>query len=277
VTITIFPTPAPSGAFTNDDIAAARHLFYQPIYNVDYPHQDIFPWLWKPSYVACLEACDKHNAAGDRTALTRCEAALWAPDRLRGKNNCYLKHTLSYPSSVNVTLLGGIKLNINVTVVTAALPNGKNSTYCTTYTASASAKTSSKTHTSSRITPSSFSTQSTRDHNTSSSSETSDGRPAISFSPTSATITINDRPFPPDNPSSQQPSSSTGESGGSRRPLVDEPPRLPTEEPVAGPNKPTVSAELSMPSVSAATELSIPWSIDTDVLTVPTSDHNHRV
>lgn len=112
-TITVSPIPAPSDALSVNDTSAAARLHFQPIYNIDYPRQDIFPWIWARSYEECLLRCDTYNANNMGNGTIFCKAALFAPSRINGLNDCYLKKSLDNPQSANVTLIGGIKLDCN--------------------------------------------------------------------------------------------------------------------------------------------------------------------
>jgi hypothetical protein len=247
ITFTIVPVPAPSGAFSINDTAIAARLGYQPIYNIDYPGQDLIPWRWVRDYEACLRRCESWNfreAGKPHKDQTFCKAALFAPARIIGKNDCYLKKSLDHPQLSNITLLGGIKIDSNASAGsnqtwghTSSLRNGTQSTSVSS--SSSSKYTTQETQTSPMTSTSSFKTSMVISETTSSTSKSDTGRPSISFSPKTSTE-----------------SSSTHTRSQSR---------------------PDTAGTPTPPHVSTASELSPSGEDATAALTVPTARHTHGV
>lgn len=69
-------------------------ITYQTICGVDYG-DNIRPFLLVSSFEACIQKCDAHNY---NTHGVTCVAALFAPNRLSGKDDCYLKSSIAHPS-----------------------------------------------------------------------------------------------------------------------------------------------------------------------------------
>ena len=136
-TITISPVPLAAAeiprCLSKNDLLAAHYRDYIPLCNVDIPSSlDIFPFLWVGSFEACLGWCDSFNFAAANDVLhgpklkdvkrevqgmlrggaeVRCKAALFAPGRWLGEDDCYLKYGLEGAKKTEgkIWLVGGIK------------------------------------------------------------------------------------------------------------------------------------------------------------------------
>ncbi|RMD40985.1 hypothetical protein DV735_g4152, partial [Chaetothyriales sp. CBS 134920] len=91
------------GAFeanlTDDDIKK-----YSVICNVDFPGQNILPFLKVASFDQCKEKCDEYT---DSSAGLVCAGFVFAPDRVNGgADDCYLKFSLNNPVSATINLVG---------------------------------------------------------------------------------------------------------------------------------------------------------------------------
>lgn len=82
-------------------------ITYQTICGIDYG-DDIRPFLLVGSFEACIQKCDAHNY--DTHGVT-CVAALFTPNRLSGKDDCYLKSSIAHPSS-GPTVEGAIRYSV---------------------------------------------------------------------------------------------------------------------------------------------------------------------
>ncbi|KAL8904984.1 MAG: hypothetical protein Q9207_002907 [Kuettlingeria erythrocarpa] len=82
-------------------------ITYQTICGIDYG-DDIRPFLLVGSFEACIQKCDAHNY--DTHGVT-CVAALFAPNRLSGKDDCYLKSSITHPS-IGPTVEGAIRYSV---------------------------------------------------------------------------------------------------------------------------------------------------------------------
>ena len=136
-TITISPVPLAAAeiprCLSKNDLLAAHYRDYIPLCNVDIPsYQDIFPFLWTGSFESCLAHCDAFNIAATNDSLNflkhpavkrqvqgmvrdgeevRCKAALYAPGRWLGRDDCYLKWGLEGAKKTEgkIWLVGGMK------------------------------------------------------------------------------------------------------------------------------------------------------------------------
>ncbi|KAL8917359.1 MAG: hypothetical protein Q9208_007976 [Pyrenodesmia sp. 3 TL-2023] len=82
-------------------------ITYQTICGVDYG-DNIRPFLLVSSFEACIQKCDAHNY---NTHGVTCVAALFAPNRLSGKDDCYLKSSIAHPS-FGPTIEGAIRYSV---------------------------------------------------------------------------------------------------------------------------------------------------------------------
>ncbi|KIW88783.1 uncharacterized protein Z519_10830 [Cladophialophora bantiana CBS 173.52] len=78
---------------------------YTLICNIDFPAQNIYPFVLAGSFDACLAQCDAYNAR-NVTTETRCAGFVFAPDRFNDADNCYLKSSLDNPASATIHLVG---------------------------------------------------------------------------------------------------------------------------------------------------------------------------
>ncbi|ETN45599.1 uncharacterized protein HMPREF1541_09431 [Cyphellophora europaea CBS 101466] len=242
MTVNLAPFPAPSDAIPINDTLAAYRRHYQPIFNIDYPGQDALPWIWAPNFDECLHRCDMFNAKHLGNGTVLCKAALFAPSRINGLNDCYLKLSLNNPQRANLTLIGGVKLACNETSISVALPTVS---FNSTYTSS--------------MTPiKSFQTNSINPKPTSSSSKSDTGRPSITFS----SSTIEETPSSSD--------THTRETGLTSITLDSSAKSAATTSSLD--TSPTTS-----PHAIEASHLTPPLDSEPAVLTVPTTVHTHKI
>ena len=76
---------------------------YSVICEVDFPGQDIAPFLNVTCFDECKSACDEHNESNNGT---KCAGFVYAPGRINGADDCYLKSSLNYPTAASVHLVG---------------------------------------------------------------------------------------------------------------------------------------------------------------------------
>ncbi|OQV05332.1 hypothetical protein CLAIMM_10092 [Cladophialophora immunda] len=77
---------------------------YTLICDVDFPAQNIYPFVLAGSFDACLAQCEAYNMKN----LTdiHCAGFVFAPDRINDADDCYLKSSLDNPSSATIHLVG---------------------------------------------------------------------------------------------------------------------------------------------------------------------------
>jgi hypothetical protein len=150
-TVTVSPVPAPSACLSDHDARVASSNGYQPLCDIDFPDQNILPFLWVGDFEECLQQCDKFNMNDTydhgRNGLT-CKAALFAPGRFAGSDDCYLKFGLEDPRPANLTIIGGLKLPVNQSSRTSTRSLGRHSTAHSTATAHSTSTHSATVHTS---------------------------------------------------------------------------------------------------------------------------------
>jgi len=82
---------------------------YTVICDVDFPAQNIYPFVLAGSFEECMKQCETFNAR-NLAGNVRCEGFVFAPDRVLFSDDCYLKSSLSHPSSATIHLIGATKL-----------------------------------------------------------------------------------------------------------------------------------------------------------------------
>lgn len=88
----------------NDSSLKPGIAAYTVFCNVDFPSQDIIPFVRPSSLYDCIASCDQHN---DIAAVSgsRCEGAVFVLGRTNSSSNCYRKYNLTSPNSAkSVTL-----------------------------------------------------------------------------------------------------------------------------------------------------------------------------
>ncbi|KIW73239.1 hypothetical protein PV04_01373 [Phialophora macrospora] len=90
---------------------------YTMICDIDFPAQDIYPFILAGSFDECLGHCEAYNEKA--VTGTRCVGFVFAPDRSHGADDCYLKSSLNDPSSATIHLMGATALSSTPSV---ALP-----------------------------------------------------------------------------------------------------------------------------------------------------------
>ena len=109
--ITAVPTwlnicPAGNGtAWT--EFATAQN--YTIICDVDFPAQNIYPFVLARSFQECMAQCESYNAKNPEGDI-HCEGFVFAPDRVGSSDDCYLKSSLDRPSSATIRLNGATRV-----------------------------------------------------------------------------------------------------------------------------------------------------------------------
>ncbi|RMZ79625.1 hypothetical protein DV737_g3326, partial [Chaetothyriales sp. CBS 132003] len=80
---------------------------YSIICNVDFPGQNIFPFLKVASFNQCKSKCEEYDGSNDGIS---CAGFVFAPERVNGADDCYLKSSLDYPMSATISLVGATRL-----------------------------------------------------------------------------------------------------------------------------------------------------------------------
>lgn len=96
---------------------------YTVICDVDFPAQNIYPFVLAGSFEGCMAQCESFNAKSTDVDI-HCEGFVFAPDRLKFADDCYLKSSLDRPSSATISLIGATRVPF---FSTAATPLGKQS------------------------------------------------------------------------------------------------------------------------------------------------------
>ncbi len=82
---------------------------YTVICDVDFPAQNIHPFVLAGSFEDCMAQCESYNTdntGGD----VRCEGFVFAPERLHSADDCYLKSSLDHPFPATISLVGATRL-----------------------------------------------------------------------------------------------------------------------------------------------------------------------
>lgn len=98
---------------------------YTVICDVDFPAQNIYPFVLAASFEACMAQCESYNAKAPGGDI-QCEGFVFAPDRVDTGDNCYLKSSLDRPSSATITLIGATRVPpFASTVTSVSKPTGR--------------------------------------------------------------------------------------------------------------------------------------------------------
>ena len=73
--------------------------------DVDFPGQDIYPFILAQSFDECHTHCNSFNEISNGT---RCVGFLFAPERVNGSDDCYLKKSLNNPTPAEIRLIGAV-------------------------------------------------------------------------------------------------------------------------------------------------------------------------
>jgi hypothetical protein len=75
---------------------------YTIICNIDFPAQNIYPFILAGSFEDCLLQCEKVNQGKD----AHCAGFVFAPERVGDSDDCYLKSALGGPEAATLSLIG---------------------------------------------------------------------------------------------------------------------------------------------------------------------------
>lgn len=73
--------------------------------DVDFPGQDIYPFILARSFDECHAFCNSFNKLSNDT---KCVGFLFAPGRMNGTDDCYLKSSLNNPTPADIQLIGAV-------------------------------------------------------------------------------------------------------------------------------------------------------------------------
>jgi hypothetical protein len=79
---------------------------FKVICDIDFHGQDIYPFILAGSYKQCLADCIAYN---DDHNDTTCVGFVYAPDRVHGADDCYLKSSLNEPTAASIHLIGATR------------------------------------------------------------------------------------------------------------------------------------------------------------------------
>lgn len=85
-------------------VDASKSTKYTLICDIDFPSQNIYPFVLASSFDDCLAQCESYNQ--NSTTESRCAGFVFAPDRLHDADDCYLKSSLDNPLSATIHLVG---------------------------------------------------------------------------------------------------------------------------------------------------------------------------
>lgn len=88
---------------------------YTIICNIDFPAQNIYPFVLAGSFEECLSQCEKVNQG----TKAHCAGFVFAPGRIGDSDDCYLKSSLKSPGSATISLIGATLTN-SATATSAA-------------------------------------------------------------------------------------------------------------------------------------------------------------
>lgn len=102
---------------------------YTMVCNIDFPDQNIYPFILAGSFEDCLLQCEKVNKGKG----ARCEGFVFAPERIGDSDDCYLKSALISPERGTISLIGA-------TLMASAAPATSAASTSTTCKTTASSK-----------------------------------------------------------------------------------------------------------------------------------------
>lgn len=106
----ILPCDAANGASL---VAGNEDANYTITCDIDYPSQNIYPFVPAGSFKECLAQCEIYNL-GD-AAGSQCRGFVFAPERVHEADNCYLKSSLNDPVSATIHLVGATLVSLPTT------------------------------------------------------------------------------------------------------------------------------------------------------------------
>jgi hypothetical protein len=82
---------------------------YTVICEVDFPAQNIYPFVLAGSFEGCMAQCESYNAKNADGDI-HCEGFVFAPERIQYADDCYLKSALDRPFPATIPLMGATKV-----------------------------------------------------------------------------------------------------------------------------------------------------------------------
>lgn len=114
-------TICPAGNETTwTDFPTAQN--YTVICDVDFPAQNIYPFVLASSFEDCMAQCEAYNAKSG--GKDRCEGFVYAPERVQYSDDCYLKSSLDRPFPATIPLVGATRV---ASLSSTSSPVGKQS------------------------------------------------------------------------------------------------------------------------------------------------------
>ncbi|KAI1629112.1 hypothetical protein EDD37DRAFT_37068 [Exophiala viscosa] len=96
----ILPCYAANGTTFNEESSTN----YTLICDIDFPGQNIYPFVLAGSFDDCLAQCEKYNA--ENNSASHCAGFVFAPERVNDSDDCYLKSSLIDPLPATIHLVG---------------------------------------------------------------------------------------------------------------------------------------------------------------------------
>lgn len=90
-----------TGFVNTNSTGSAKYIL---ICDIDFPAQNIYPFLLAGSFDECLAQCESYNKRA--SSGERCAGFVFAPDRVHDADDCYLKSSLNDPISATIHLVG---------------------------------------------------------------------------------------------------------------------------------------------------------------------------
>lgn len=103
----------------NDTSVQPGNVTYRALCNVDFPGQDIFPFLLVPSLEDCISACDTYNNMLT-TGTPPCLGVVFVGGRIGSLNDCYRKYGTAGATSGTVPMVAAVTSVIVASVDTAS-------------------------------------------------------------------------------------------------------------------------------------------------------------
>ncbi|KAK5418548.1 hypothetical protein LTR06_002298 [Exophiala xenobiotica] len=90
---------------------------YTMICDIDFPGQNIYPFILAGSFDDCLAQCETYNQ--NNVPGSRCAGFVFAPERTKDADDCYLKSSLNSPLPATIHLVGATVATPTSTCTTA--------------------------------------------------------------------------------------------------------------------------------------------------------------
>lgn len=91
----------------NDKNATVGNLTYKGLCDLDFPGQDIFPFILARSFEECIASCDHYNTVRKGVG-SGCLGVVFVPGRISSSDDCYRKYSLNNATSASVPMIAAV-------------------------------------------------------------------------------------------------------------------------------------------------------------------------